>query len=413
MKKILLLSPLLLSLLLTACRNETPPTDPEFPGFREIATPAGAGGEPNLYVTADGQAYLSWVGYENDTTDAFYFAKWDDRGWGESVKIAQGNDWFVNWADFPSLVASSQAPGQLAAHWLQKSAGGTYDYDVRIAQSLDGGTSWSSSFIPHTDGIAAEHGFVSMLPMPNGRTFAVWLDGRNSKGGHGHEGEHGQAGAMSLRTAEFDSSGQLFEEAELDARVCDCCQTDAALTENGPILVYRDRSEDEIRDIAVIRKENGQWQESQIINSDHWMIKGCPVNGPAIAAQGQSVAIAWYTAAENQPRVQLVFSEDGGKSFSAPIPVDDGAPVGRVDVVLKDDKTAIVSWLEEVGEGGEIRLAEIKQEGKLGESRTAATTGVSRQSGFPILEKLQGQLLLAWTSVEGVESTVRTRLINF
>lgn len=330
------------------------------------------------------------------------------------MKIAQGNDWFVNWADFPSLVVSSQAPGHLAAHWLQQSAAGTYDYDVHIAQSTDGGTSWSSSFIPHTDGIAAEHGFVSMLPMPNGRIFAAWLDGRNSKGTHDaeDEDEHGHGGAMTLRTAEFDRDGQLFEETELDARVCDCCQTDAALSADGPIVVYRDRSEEEVRDIALIRKEKGQWQEPQIINADKWEIKGCPVNGPAIAAQGRTVAIAWYTAAENQPRVQLVFSVDGGKSFTAPIPVDDGAPVGRADVVLKDEKTAVVSWLEEVEEGGEIRLAEINPEGKLGESITATTTGVSRQSGFPVMEKLGKQLLLAWTSVEGAESTVRSILID-
>jgi hypothetical protein len=251
-----------------------------------------------------------------------------------------------------------------------------------------------------------------MLPMPNGRIFAAWLDGRNSKGGHDAGGEHGHGGAMTLRTAEFDSSGQLFEEAELDARVCDCCQTDAAMTAEGPVVIYRDRSEEEIRDIAVTRKVNGQWQAPQTIHTDQWEIKGCPVNGPAIAAQGQSIAIAWYTAAQNQPRVQLVFSEDGGKSFSAPIPVDDGAPIGRVDVVLKDEKTAIVSWLEEVEEGGEIRLAEISSEGKSGDSITATTTGVSRQSGFPILEQMGGQLLLAWTSVEGTESTVRTMLIT-
>lgn len=412
MNKVLLGSLLSLSILLNACRTDTGSAESELPGFAEIPTPAGAGGEPNLYVTADGQAYLSWVGYENDTTDVLYFTKWNNGKWGEAIKIAQGNDWFANWADFPSLVVSSQVPGHLAAHWLQKSAAGTYDYDVRIAQSLDGGASWSSSFIPHTDGIAAEHGFVSMLPLPNGRIFAAWLDGRNSKGTHDAGGEHGHGGAMTLRTAEFDSSGQLFEEAELDARVCDCCQTDAALTANGPILVYRDRSEKEVRDIAVIRKENGQWQKPQIINADQWEIKGCPVNGPAIAARGQSVAIVWYTAAENQPRVQLVFSGDGGKSFSTPIAVDDGTPVGRVDVVLKDEKTAIVSWLEEVEEGGEIRLAEINPDGKLGESITATNTGVSRQSGFPVMEKLGKQLLLAWTSVEGAESTVRSMLID-
>lgn len=412
MKKLLPVSLLLLSMLLNACRNDTGPAKSERPSFVEVATPAGAGGEPNLYVTPDRQAYLSWVGYENDTTDALYYAKWVEGAWSDPVKIAQGHDWFVNWADFPSLVVSSQSPQHLAAHWLQRSAAGTYDYDVRIAQSTDGGASWSASFIPHTDGIAAEHGFVSMLPMPNDRILATWLDGRNSKGVHNNEGEHGHGGAMTLRTAEFDRSGHLFEEAELDSRVCDCCQTDAALTENGPIVVYRDRSEAEVRDIAVIRKVAGHWMAPQLLYADNWEIKGCPVNGPAIAARGQSVAIAWYTAAENQPRVQMVLSEDGGDTFSNPFRVDDGAPIGRVDVVLTDEGLAVVSWLEEVEAGGEIRLAKIGAQGKLGNSLMATTTGVSRQSGFPVMDHLGEHLLLAWTSVEGTESTVRSMLID-
>lgn len=398
-----------LSLLLQACQDDTASTSVH---FEEIPTPASAGGEPNLFVTADGQAFLSWVAYTSDTTDALYFAEWKNGSWGKGQPIAEGNDWFVNWADFPSLIASPRENGHLVAHWLQVSAAGTYDYDVHIAQSNDGGASWSPSFIPHTDGIAAEHGFVSLLPLPNGRVLATWLDGRNTKGSHDGDGSHGHGGAMNLRTAEFDGAGELFEEAELDARVCDCCQTDAALSSDGPIVVYRDRSKAEIRDISVIRKVDGLWSEPQTIHADKWEIKGCPVNGPAIAASGRSVAIAWYTAPENQPQVNLVFSEDGGATFSEPVRVDDGAPVGRVDVVLMDDGKAVVSWLEEVEAGGEIRIATISPQGKMGESITVTTTGVSRQSGFPIMEKLQDRLLFAWTSVEGTEATVRSMLMT-
>ena len=42
---------------------------------------------------------------------------------------------------------------------------------------------------------------------------------------------------------------------EIDARVCDCCQTDAAMTSEGAVLIYRDRSDDEIRDLLRRRSD--------------------------------------------------------------------------------------------------------------------------------------------------------------
>lgn len=379
---------------------------------QEIITLVQEGGEPNLFVANDGQAYLSWVEYLDDSTDALLFSRLENDRWSEPIEIARGTDWFVNWADFPSVAAFQKKGGHLAAHWLQKSAKGTYDYDVRIALSKDGGKSWSDSFKPHTDGVPAEHGFVTLLPLDNGRIFATWLDGRNTKGGHSHGDEHGHAGAMTLRAAEFDENGQLFEEVELDNRVCDCCQTDAALTANGPVVIYRDRSEEEVRDISIVRRVNGRWTAPQKIFNDRWKIAGCPVNGPAIAARGQSVAIAWFTAADTVSQVKVIFSGDAGATFTDPIRIDDGNPLGRVDIAYTESGAAVVSWLENVADGGEIRLAKVDAQGKAGESLTVAKTGASRRSGFPILDQMEGRLLLAWTHVDSV-TTVKTMSITF
>jgi len=271
---------------------------------------------------------LSWVEYLNDTTDALVFSKLENEKWSTPKTIATGSDWFVNWADFPSLVAYEDEGKTLAAHWLQKRAEGTYDYDVHIAQSKDGGDTWSSSFIPHRDSIAAEHGFVSMLPTSDNKIFATWLDGRNTKG-EGHEEDshgHGHHGAMTLRTAVFDENGKLSEEAELDNRICDCCQTSAAMTDDGVIVAYRDRSEKEIRDISIVRKVNGKWTTPKPVFNDNWLIAGCPVNGPALAANGKNVAIAWFTMSEEKPQVKVAFSDDSGANFSEPIRIDEGNP---------------------------------------------------------------------------------------
>ncbi len=392
---------------LFACQNETEYSNTEELVFKEIPTPVIEGGAPNLFVSGNEQIMLSWVEYLNDTTDALLFSKLEKGKWSEPNEIANGSDWFVNWADFPSLATFYRKPDNVAAHWLQKSANGTYDYDVRIALSGDGGQHWVPSFIPHRDGAAAEHGFVTMFPLQNGRMFAVWLDGRNTKGSEGHNDSHAHSGAMTLRTAEFDEAGNLSEEAELDARVCDCCQTDAVLTDSGPVVVYRDRSDEEIRDIAIVRKVNGQWSAPKRVHEDNWEISGCPVNGPGIAAQGNNIAIAWFSAPENKGQVNVIFSKDAGKTFTDPIRIDDGDPIGRVDVVFAKPEMALVSWIEQVEKGGEIRLAKVSAEGKIGESIIATQTGISRQSGFPILEKLEQDFLLAWTMVDSI-TTVKT-----
>lgn len=386
--------------------------------IQKINTPCKIGGEPNLHISKDGQAFLSWVEYLNDTTDVLAFSTLETSTWSAPKIIAKGSNWFVNWADFPSLVTANNNPNHLAVHWLQKSATGTYDYDVRIAQSLDGGKKWSPSFIPHTDGISAEHGFVSMIPIEEDKIFATWLDGRytkteNHSDGHDHEG---QGGAMTLRGAFFDKQGTLTGDIELDNKVCDCCSTSAAYTKNGVIVVYRDRSAEEIRDISVVRQIGQDWTRPRNLHADNWEIAGCPVNGPKVIADGgNNVAVAWYTMAKNQPQVKVALSSDAGANFSEPIQIDDGNPLGRVDLIF-DNNSIIVSWLENIGdENAAIRLAKIQSDGQIVQKMTVTKTSPARSSGFPIMEKMGKQLLMAWTEIldEEENTTVRTAIVNF
>ena len=404
---------LILALLtgLFACQKNENQSDSKELLIEEIPTPVMEGGAPNLFVSGKGQIILSWIEYLNDTTDALLFSRLEKGRWSAPNKIANGSDWFVNWADFPSLAAFEKKPNSIAAHWLQKSANGTYDYDVRIALSRNGGQDWAPSFIPHRDGVAAEHGFVTLLPLQNGRMFAVWLDGRNTKNSEGHNDSHAHGGAMTLRTAEFDEDGNLFEESELDAKVCDCCQTDAVLTDSGPVVIYRDRSDEEVRDISIVRKIDGEWTAPQKVYEDNWEIAGCPVNGPAIAVQNNTIAIAWFSAAEDESQVNVIFSKDAGKTFFDPIRIDDGDPIGRVDIVFASTDMVLASWMEQVEEGGEIRLAKVRVDEKMGESLIATKAGVSRKSGFPILERVKDDFLIAWTVVDSV-STVKTAKIS-
>ncbi len=385
--------------------------------LENISCDTGEGGMSNFFVSESGQLYLSWISFKTDSLDALMFSYLEDGEWSTPKMIAQGEDWFVNWADFPSLVAYPTEGEQLAAHWLQKSAAGTYDYDIRIAQSPDGGNNWSNSFIPHQDKVNAEHGFVSMLPIAPDRIFATWLDGRQTKTEPSTENsDHGQIhhhnhGAMTLRTALFDPNDQLYQEEELDDRVCDCCPTSAALTSNGPIVVYRDRSEKDVRDIYISRQVNGEWTTPQAVYNDQWTIKSCPVNGPVAVAKYDQVAVAWYTEAKKQAQVKIAFSDDAGANFDAPFIVSDHAPLGRVDLTLWEGKV-IVTWLEKEEDEAKIQMAIYNKSGQLEDTKTLTNTLATHQSGFPKTASINGQVYLTWTVVDGEKTNIKTAKIN-
>jgi len=361
---------------------------------RQLETPAAAGsGEPNLAVAPDGRVLLSWIEPAGENQHSLRYAARPKAGaWSEPQTIAIGSGWFVNWADFPSLAALPD--GTLFAHWLAKSGAGTYAYDVRIALSRDGGKSWTDSIVPHRDGTQTEHGFVSMSPASSQAMGLVWLDGRKTVGA-AHEGHGGQA-EMSLVHSTFDRQGRLGPETVLDGRVCDCCQTDAAVAEGATVVVYRDRSEKEVRDMSVVRFVDGRWSEPRPLAHDGWEINGCPVNGPAVAAAGREVAAAWFTAANEKSRVSVAFSQDSGATFGPAVAVDDGRPLGRVDVVFLAKGVALVSWLEQAEKGTELRVRQVSPDGTRGQALTVADSSAARSSGFPRMVASGGEVILAW-----------------
>lgn len=376
-----------------------------------VASPAGPGGmAPHLAVTSDGKAVLSWLEPEGEAHTLKY-ATLEGTAWSTPKSIAKDDGWFVNWADVPSVVPLSTR--QWAAHWLVKRPGGTYSYDIALARSADGGATWSSPLTPHTDNTPTEHGFVTLFPWSDS-IGAVWLDGRNmppDKGGEPPaEGGHADGG-MTLRFARLDYDGQVLDEGEIDNLVCDCCQTDVAMSDAGPVVAYRDRSSDEIRDISVARHTESGWAEPITVSDDNWKIAACPVNGPTIAAEGQRVAVAWYGAPNRKTRIKLAWSEDGGRTFSTPILIDDEGARGRVDVVLLPDDSAAVSWVHKSQDGsGQLRMRRVTTDGQRGEIEQITAGEYSRNAGFPQMVRAGDRIVFTWPE-PGEPRRVQTKII--
>jgi hypothetical protein len=398
------ISILCLLALLVGCGRSVAPAQP----MLVDALPASS--LPRLGSGADQALWLSWVEDLGEKQHRLRFARLLDTGWSAPVTVAQGADWFVNWADFPSVILLE--PPLAAAHWLVKRPGGTYAYDVAIALSSDEGASWGPPLTPHQDLSPTEHGFVSLFRVGDD-LGAIWLDGRkmaspdaavpdesSEPAAHNSHGDHG--GGMSLRFGLISATAGAMLDQEIDPLTCDCCQTGAAALGDGSVIaVYRDRDEEEIRDIYFSRLENGVWSPGQRLAADDWHIEGCPVNGPAIDARDQRVAVVWFTGAGDTPRVRASWSQDGGRHFSAPLEIADARALGRVDVAMLPDGDAVTSWMAGADNGlAEIRYRRLYEDGGLGSVHTLDTTSSARSAGFPQVAAGGEGLIFAWTRVD-------------
>lgn len=372
---------------------------PVAPAFRALPTPAAAdAAEPVLTQAPDGTPLLSWLEKGEGPRARLRWSRWQQGRWGAAATVLEDDSLFVNWADVPAVQAG--AGDTLSAHVLRRTASGTYDYAVCVTRSTDGGHQWSPLQPLHGGPARGEHGFVSVLPWPGGGIGYMWLDGRSMAVDPDH-------GSMMLRHAVIGGDGEAGSEALLDARTCECCQTGAARTSRGVLVVYRDRSEHEVRDIHAVRWQDGRWTDPAPVAHDGWVVEGCPVNGPAVAATGERAVVAWATGARDTMRVHAVVSEDAGERFGAVVRIDEGDPVGRADVAMLPNGDAAILWIEGTHGKARIRVRRLTPQGVRGAAVTVAETSPARRSGFPRLVCVGDTLIVAWTD-PGTRTSVRT-----
>ena len=371
------------ALLIAACLAGCPSSDVAGIGaFETVDTPAADGATgPRFSQLNNGSLVLAWM-EKSDRGGTLRAATFEDGNFVAAFNVVEDERMFANWADLPSVTHINE--GHWLAHWLRYSADKTYSYDVVVSQSFDGGSSWSKPLIVHDDGTPTEHGFVSIFPDEAGLGL-IWLDGRNTPDR-----------PMTLRSAVVTPDGSLGREQELDPNVCDCCQTDVAISSSGPLAVYRDRTEDEIRDIYIARHDGERWLPGKRLFADNWNIAGCPVNGPSIIADGDFVAVTWFSAAGDAPIVRAVLSADGGETFAAPVEISSGSVAGYVGLDILDQRHVVVSWVERAQSGDNaIMVRSIAVDGVTSPPVHVADTRQLRV--FPQIAVSSGDVIVVWT----------------
>ena len=361
--------------------------------------------QPSL-VSGEGSLSLSWISSNEGEKSTLNFSQFKEGKWINTQTMATGSDWFVNWADFPAHAINENL---ILSSYLKKSDSGTYTYDVILSLQKLSGEKVKEDFLLHTDGVKAEHGFVSIIPNHNQGFFITWLDGRNTV----DKDLDGYHKPMTIRFAEITNKGDIIDESELDSATCDCCQTSIAVTNKGPVVVYRDRSDKEVRDIYIARKINGIWEVPTPIHNDGWEINGCPVNGPKVASNSNNLAVSWFTVSNEKPTVNLSFSKSNGASFGTLIKINDDDAIGRVDVAFLNPQEVLVSYIEGDDVGTYLRIKKVSIDGKVSAPITISKIDGGRNSGVPQLEILDNEAFIVWTVFEGKKNQLKTVKLSF
>ena len=336
---------------------------------------------PNLCAFGNHFA-LSWIERGRDDTAQVQFASWNGNGFDKKIPVAESKQMFSNWADIPTFI---EAPtGDLYAHWLDRIDDKPHAYGIRVERSVDRGKKWNSLGWLHTDTGATEHGFVSLVPDGN-HVRAFWLDGRLMTK---------PTGKMTLCTAILDGD-QIRDERILDDIVCTCCPTSAVPLPAGPIVVYRDRSQREIRDISFILRTENKWGEPATLKKDNWLMPSCPVNGASIATNGDLVAISRFTVRHKKAQVILRLFNGRSMQSGKDVVLDENTPIGRCSTVCTKN-SAYTVWIGFEKKQAVLRLAEVSATGNIMSIRSLSRVNGNRSSGMPRTILSDGYLWVTW-----------------
>lgn len=349
-------------------------------------------------TASDRGVILSWV-ERAGAMARLKFAERTSSGWSEPTDVASGSSWFLSYADPPTVLR--RPDGTLVANWLMSTNPIYEGSDLYLSYSPDNGKTWARPFVPHHDGSEQQHAFPSFFELPGSAFGVIWLDGRDVQPSEANP----DGGPMALRYAAYDAQWKRTAEGVVDPRGCECCSTDAAVTSDGVLTAFRDRSDKEIRDIAVSRLENGGWTEPTHVHDDNWEVYACPVNGPAVSARGRSAVVAWFTVKQEKGQAWAAFSNDAGRTWGQPIRLDDGASLGRVGVDLLDDGSAVASWVEYAGSRGQFTLRRIHPSGVRSDAVAVPSASGRLTMDAPRMARHGKELVVAWTESAGADGS--------
>jgi hypothetical protein len=395
----------------------------------------------NASLAADGQfAVLAWGATTTDSVTDIYAAASTDGGrtFAAPTRINQvAGDANLS-GEQPPRIALIPRTGQspsIVVVWTAKAPAGTR---LLSARSDDAAKSFAPPIRVPGSEASGNRGWQSIAARRDGGVVVVWLDHRELSTDRAgatsmHHAEHqhlasGQKPAEGVARAQqsklmFSRLGESGSSHQLTGGVCYCCKTAIATDSAGGVYAaWRHVYEGNVRDLAFTKSSDGgrTFAPPVRVSDDHWVLDGCPENGPALAVdEAKRIHVVWPTlvpgaTSASEPTLALFYAmSDDGRQFTARqrIPTE-GFP-RHPQIALGRTGELIVAWDEQARGTRRVALARGAIDGKGTPQFVRQQISDNARAEYPVLARVNDGTIVAWTSGPTGQTVIRAeRLVS-
>jgi hypothetical protein len=342
-------------------------------------------------VTLDGSGRLWLARVENQR---LLVSRSDDNGVNFSSPVVvtpEPEDISIDGENRPKIAVAHD--GAVLLTWIQ-SLPQKYSGNVRFVRSIDSGQTFSKPITLNDDGRVTSHRFDSMTIDGTGRVVVAWLDARDRDAAK----EKGEAfSGVSIYSAQSSDNGASFKaNYRFQQHVCECCRIGLTWTKEGPVAFWRNIFGTNTRDFAIADIDKGGVRR---VTDDEWKIDACPHNGGDIATDGRDqLHLVWFT--NGTTRQGLFYKRIDGDWESQPMPIGNPAAQANHAFVAAEGRTVLLTWREFDGRSYSAQLM-YSNDGGTSWSKPQRLMESSGATDFPIPLIDGRKILIVWNTATG------------
>ncbi|MBC6962596.1 MAG: exo-alpha-sialidase, partial [Nitrosomonas sp.] len=283
-----------------------------------------------------------------------------------------------------------------------------YAGNIKFSRSTDSGRTFSEPIVLNDDGRVTSHRFDSLAIDGKGRVVVAWLDARDRDAAR-EKGEEFK-GVSLYSSQSFDNGAHFEPNRQIHQHTCECCRTALTWISEGPVVLLRNIFGTNTRDFAVASLDKVEAGVRRVTR-DEWQIDACPHNGGSLATDGRGqLHLTWFTsgaAAQGQ-----FYKRISGNQESKPMALGDMDAQPNHAAVVAHGETVILTWREF---DGDVYSAKMMFSNDGGETwsepwRLMLSTGAN---DYPVPLISDSKALVVWnTENEGLRVLPVERVIN-
>ena len=348
------------------------------------------------FITRDGKLLLSWT-----AGGVVSVAQSMDGGksFSSAVKIAEHGKALDTGSDArPQIVSDSKGNILLAYAFFKDSH---WNAQINTVRSNDGGNTFSAPQSLVQD--ESSQRFPSVLLKSDDSIFISWIDKRLVAAAK-QKGTPRLGGSIAYSSS-VDGGKSFQAEKFASESSCECCRIAASLDpKNQAVIAYRAIFPGGIRDQASQVVSSQGAEPIRRVAHDDWRTDACPHHGPSIAISGSGkFHVAWFTQGTKRSGVFYANSSNQGISYSNPVRVGaEGANVSR-PCLLAIDRQVWLAWKEFDGTASSVYLKSSQDDGATWSEPEVLTKTIG-YSDHPLLLRQGQTVYLSWlTRADGYQ----------